>query len=82
MITSSGTLLAAGTAAGSSGCKSQVTALNTMLMLLGRPGVPRAHSWFARSHKGDSDGCSPNIVLIVFHHCIELLSPILLTLDW
>ena len=58
------------------------TSLNTMLMLLARASVSPSHSCSARSHKCDLDGCSPIIVLIVFHHCLELLSPILLTLDW
>ena len=82
MINSSGTSWSAGAAAGSSGCKSAETSLNTMLMLLARASVSPSPSCSARSHKCDLDGCSAIIVLIVFHHCLELLSPILLTLDW
>ena len=82
MINSSGTSWSADAADGGSGCKSDMTSLNTLLMLLARARVSPPHSWSARSHKCDLDGCSPIIVLIVFHHCLELLSPILSTLDW
>ena len=51
-------------------------------MLLARTSLSPTHSCCARSHKCDLDGCSPIIVLVVFHHCLELLSPILSTLDW
>ena len=50
-------------------------------MLLARTSVSPTHSCCARSHKCDLDGCSPIIVLIVFHNCLELLSPILSTLE-
>ena len=83
MINSSGTIIlwGAGTDAGSSGWKSRVTALNTMLMLLARTSVSPPHRWSASSHRGDSDGCGPTIVLIVSYHCLELLLPILSLLD-
>ena len=77
MINSSGTSWSGGAAAGSSGCMSADTSLNTILMLLARASVSPSHSCSTRSHKCDLDGCSPIIVLIVFHHCLELLSPIL-----
>ena len=76
MINSSGTSWSAGATAGSSGCKSDVTSMNTMFMLLARASVSPPHSRSARSHKCDLDGCSPITVLIVFHHCLGLLSTI------
>ena len=82
MINSSGTSWSAGDVAGSSVCKSADTSLNTMLMLLARASVSPSHSCSVMSHKCDLGGCSPIIILIVFQHCLELLSPILSTLDW
>ena len=61
MINSSGTSWSADAAAGGSGCKSDVTYLNTLSMLLARARVSPPHSWSARSRKCDLDGCSPII---------------------